>query len=120
MQTNSVGCGRRCPIGESKNHGIRKYHIDFTPDELRHDMPIKLMAAWEIDGMDIEMRMERGYRKYERVLTHPLFVGFFALMIKVNQIQIGGDEALNDLYDILGPFDIKDTRSTMFFSKQRY
>ena len=78
---------RKMPDRESKNHGIRKYHIDFTPDELRHDMPGKLMAAWEIDGMDVEVRMERNYDEYSKVLTHPLFVGFFAMLVRENQIE---------------------------------
>ena len=50
---------RKMPDRESKNHGIRKYHIDFTPDELPKCRS-KLMAAWEIDGMDVEVRMERN------------------------------------------------------------
>ena len=67
---------KKMPDRESKNHGIRKYHIDFTPDELRHDMPGKLMAAWEIDGMDVEVRMERNYDEYSKVLTHPFLLDF--------------------------------------------
>ena len=78
---------KKMPDRESKNHGIRKYHIDFTPDELRHEMPNKLMAAWEIDGMDVEVRMERNYDEYSKVLTHPLFVGFFAMLVRENQIE---------------------------------
>lgn len=78
---------KKMPDRESKNHGIRKYHIDFTPLELRHEMPNKLMAAWEIDGMDVEVRMERNYDEYSKVLTHPLFVGFFAMLVRENQIE---------------------------------
>ena len=77
---------KKMPDRESVNHGIRKYHIDFTPDELRYDMPEKLMAAWEIDGMDVEVQMERNYDEYSKVLTHPLFVGFFAMLVRENQI----------------------------------
>ena len=73
---------KKMPDRESKNHGIRKYHIDFTPDELRHEMPNKLMAAWEIDGMDVEVRMEEEITMtYSKVLTHPLFVGIFRIMV---------------------------------------
>ena len=50
-------------------------------------MPEKLMAAWEIDGMVVEMRMEERYDAFHKVLTHPLFVGFFALMMKENQMM---------------------------------
>ena len=77
----------KMPGTESQNHKLTKYHIDFTPDELRYDMPEKLMAAWEIDGMVVEMRMEERYEAFHKVLTHPLFVGFFALMMKENQMM---------------------------------
>ena len=84
----------KMPDRESKNDKISKYHIDFTPDELRYDMPEKLMAAWEINGMIVEMRMEERYEAFNKVLTHPLFVGFFALMMKENQMmdELGDDE----------------------------
>lgn len=84
----------KMPDRESQNDKIRKYHIDFTPDELRYDMPEKLMAAWEIDGMVVEMRMEERYEAFNKVLTHPLFVGFFALMMKENQMmdELGDEE----------------------------
>ena len=64
------------PDRASLNDKISKYHIDFTPDELRYDMPEKLMAAWEIDGTVVEMRMEERYDAFHKVLTHPLFVDF--------------------------------------------
>lgn len=84
----------KMPDRESLNDKISKYHIDFTPDELRYDMPEKLMAAWEIDGMVVEMRMEERYDAFHKVLTHPLFVGFFALMMKENQMmdELGDEE----------------------------
>ena len=84
----------KMPDRESLNDKISKYHIDFTPDELRYDMPEKLMAAWEIDGMVVEMRMEERYEAFNKVLTHPLFVGFFALMMKENQMmdELGDEE----------------------------
>ena len=77
----------KMPEQDSANDRISKYHIDFTPDELRYDMPEKLMAAWEVDGMATEMRMEKRYEAFSKVLTHPLFVGFFVLMMKENQIM---------------------------------
>jgi hypothetical protein len=77
----------KMPEQDSANDRISKYHIDFTPEELRYDMPEKLMAAWEVDGMAIEVRMEKRYEAFSKVLTHPLFVGFFALMMKENHIM---------------------------------
>jgi len=77
----------KMPEQESANERISKYHIDFTPEELRYDMPEKLMSAWEVNGMAIEMRMEERYEAFSKVLTHPLFVGFFALMVKENELM---------------------------------
>ena len=44
------------------------------------------MAAWEIDGMDVEVEWKE-YDEYSKVLTHPLFVGFFAMLVRENQIE---------------------------------
>ena len=56
----------KMPDRESQNDKITKYHIDFTPEELRYDMPEKLMAAWEIDGMIVEMRWKSATKPSTR------------------------------------------------------
>lgn len=57
------------------------HHLDFTPNELRHEMPIKLANAWGIRGNRLGIIIDRDFEKYQSVLTHPLFVGFFARLV---------------------------------------
>ncbi len=60
---------------------IIPYHLDFTPNELRYDMPIKLANAWGIRGNRLGIIINQEFEKYQSVLTHPLFVGFFARLV---------------------------------------
>lgn len=56
--------------------------IDFTVEELRHEMPVKLAAAWGINGDQLSFSFDYLYDDYKDVLTHPLFVGLFCMLIK--------------------------------------
>ena len=60
---------------------FHEYHIDFTKQELRYQMPKKLTAAWGIGGQLMESQVETMFEAYELVLTHPLFVGIFARLL---------------------------------------
>jgi len=67
-------------VGHGRRH-IIPYHLDFTPHELRYDMPIKLANAWGIRGNRLGIIINQEFEKYQSVLTHPLFVGFFARLV---------------------------------------
>lgn len=60
---------------------FHEFHIDFTKDELRREMPKKLTDAWGIDGQLMRYQVEKEFTNYEQVLTHPLFVGIFARLL---------------------------------------
>ena len=67
--------------GDRRHPHIIPYHLDFTPSELRHDMPMKLANAWGIRGNRLGIIINQDFEKYQSVLTHPLFVGFFARLV---------------------------------------
>ena len=67
--------------GDRRYSHIIPYHLDFTPSELRHDMPMKLANAWGIRGNRLGIIINQDFEKYQSVLTHPLFVGFFARLV---------------------------------------
>ena len=44
-------------------------------------MPMKLANAWGIRGNRLGIIINQDFEKYQSVLTHPLFVGFFARLV---------------------------------------
>ena len=58
------------------------YFVDFTPGELRKQMPTKLLNAWGLDDHFTSNEIKLKFSAYEKVLTHPVFVGIFCLMVQ--------------------------------------
>ncbi len=89
------------------NHGessVRNVMMDihFTQHELREEMPTKLANAWGINSDQLAHSAMIQFGEYEAVLTHPLFVGFFCMLL------------LHDIDE-----DSKTTLQTMAKSKSR-
>ena len=65
--------------GEVNTHSSLDIH--FTPHELRFEMPTKLANAWGMNSDQLSLSAANLYKQYETVLTHPLFVGFFCMLL---------------------------------------
>ena len=65
--------------GEINSHNCLNIH--FTPHELRFEMPTKLANAWGMNSDQLSLSAANLYQEYETVLTHPLFVGFFCMLL---------------------------------------
>jgi len=65
--------------GEINIHNSLDIH--FTPHELRFEMPTKLANAWGMNSDQLSLSAANLYQQYETVLTHPLFVGFFCMLL---------------------------------------
>mgnify|MGYP001261088506 CR=1 FL=1 len=69
---------------KSITHKMMKIH--FTKEELQYTMPTKLANAWGIDSDQISHSAAVEFQQYEEVLTHPLFVGFFCMLLSHNAL----------------------------------
>lgn len=58
--------------------------IDHSDDELQKVMPRRLANAWGINSDRMELDFVNVIDNYKEVLTHPLFVGLFCLMLHSN------------------------------------
>lgn len=68
----------------SKGHNtinVTHYHIDFTKNELCDIMPEKLLIAWGVDDYYTNHQIKLQFASYKDILTHPVFVGIFSLMV---------------------------------------
>tara|TARA_B110000008_G_scaffold264394_1_gene288637 strand:- start:4676 stop:8008 length:3333 start_codon:yes stop_codon:yes gene_type:complete len=65
--------------GEINTHNCLDIH--FTSHELRFEMPTKLANAWGMNSDQLSLSAANLYQEYETVLTHPLFVGFFCMLL---------------------------------------
>ena len=71
-------------------HKMMKIH--FTKEELQYTMPTKLANAWGLDSDQISHTAAIQFKQYEEVLTHPLFVGFFCMLLSHDALS-STDEA---------------------------
>ena len=71
--------------GEINTHNSLDIH--FTPHELRFEMPTKLANAWGMNSDQLSLSAANLYKQYETVLTHPLFVGFFCMLLSHNALH---------------------------------
>ena len=71
-------------------HKMMKIH--FTKEELQYTMPTKLANAWGLDSDQISHSAAIQFKQYEEVLTHPLFVGFFCMLLSHDALS-STDEA---------------------------
>lgn len=71
--------------GEVNTHNSLDIH--FTPHELRFEMPTKLANAWGMNSDQLSLSAANLYKQYETVLTHPLFVGFFCMLLSHNALH---------------------------------
>jgi hypothetical protein len=89
--------------------------MKFTEDDLRFEMPIKLANAWGLNSTNLDWEVQKNFDKYKEVLTHPLFVGLFCLMINEEGYDLG--EALDKIpdckYDEYGPHHVKFIQSVI-------
>ena len=61
--------------------------LEIPTEDLRHDMPQKLCDAWGITRNPIIFSSDKLFDKYKQVLTHPLFVGWFCMLISENRLK---------------------------------
>ena len=61
--------------------------ITFTPHDLQFEMPMKLANAWGISGEQISYEVGYRFNQFKEVLTHPLFVGLFCLLLQKGEID---------------------------------
>lgn len=66
---------------------IIQLDVSFTKHDLREVMPRKLANAWGVGGDDIAYQVEQKFKEYEEVLTHPLFVGLFCLLLDDGRLE---------------------------------
>ena len=83
---------------------INEYHIDFTLDELRYEMPQKLTTAWGINGSIPRLVIQEQFPTYERVLTHPVFVGIFSKLICDGELFQTGEEQTMEAHLTVGEY----------------
>ena len=89
--------------------------MKFTDADLRFEMPIKLANAWGLNSTHLDWEVQKNFDKYKEVLTHPLFVGLFCLMINEEDYDLG--EAMHDIpdckYNEYGPHHVKFIQSVI-------
>lgn len=76
---------------DSLNQTLRQHglgytfsQIDHSDEELQEVMPRRLANAWGINSDRMELDFVNVIDNYKEVLTHPLFVGLFCLMLHSN------------------------------------
>ena len=89
--------------------------MKFTLDDLRFEMPMKLANAWGLNSADLNWEVQMNFDKYSEVLSHPLFVGLFCLMINERDYDLG--EAIHNIpdckYNEYGPHHVKFIQSVI-------
>ena len=89
--------------------------MKFTSNELRFEMPRKLANAWGLNSSNLDWKMQQHYDNYAKVLSHPLFVGLFCLMINEDDYELG--DLVSSLpkceYDEYGPHHVKFIQSVI-------
>jgi len=76
---------------------IVQLDVSFTTSELKEIMPRKLANAWGIGGDDIAYQVEHKFKEYEEVLTHPLFVGLFCLLLDDGRLEQIDNEIMESI-----------------------
>ena len=101
--------------------------MKFTQDDLRFQMPMKLANAWGLNSSNLDWNVQKHYDNYSKVLSHPLFVGLFCLMINEEDYNLEdlGDNLPECDYKEYGPHHIKFIQSVINFGinisiKSRY
>jgi hypothetical protein len=81
--------------------------LRYTEQELRREMPKKLSDAWGINRDMLTIPTNLYFDKYQSVLSHPLYVGWFCFLLRNNKLQVAeqpdieimqGNSALNELH----------------------
>jgi tetratricopeptide (TPR) repeat protein/archaellum biogenesis ATPase FlaH len=81
--------------------------LHYTEEELRREMPKKLSDAWGINRDMLTLPTELYFDKYQSVLSHPLYVGWFCFLLRNDKLHVTeqpdieimqGDSALNELH----------------------
>ena len=81
--------------------------LRYTKQELRREMPKKLSDAWGINRDMLTIPTNLYFDKYQSVLSHPLYVGWFCFLLRNNKLQVAeqpdieimkGNSALNELH----------------------
>lgn len=62
--------------------------LKYSQEELRFDMPKKLSDAWGINREMLTISTNLLFEKYQNVLSHPLFVGWFCFLLRNNKVPI--------------------------------
>jgi hypothetical protein len=65
----------------------RQLWMEFTAQELEYEMPMKLANAW---GLDHDLILDKSagvFDDYREILTHPLFVGFFCMLLEKGELN---------------------------------
>jgi hypothetical protein len=81
--------------------------LRYSEQELRREMPKKLSDAWGINRDMLTIPTNLYFDKYQSVLSHPLYVGWFCFLLRNNKLQVAeqpdieimkGNSALNELH----------------------
>ena len=62
-------------------------NLEIPEKDLRIEMPKKLCDAWGFSRFPVTYNTETFFETYRQVLTHPLFVGWFCLLIKEDRLE---------------------------------
>ena len=73
--------------------------MNFTEEELIHQMPQKLASAWGMNEFVLELKVNQKIDNYRKILTHPVFVGLFCRFVSEGEL---------DNYGINVPFNGKE------------
>ena len=68
------------------NNEYHELKMTFSGEELKEIMPRKLADAWGMNADLMQFEFDEFLPSYEKVLTHPLFVGLFCLLMSNGNI----------------------------------
>jgi len=68
------------------NNSYHELKMTFSSEELKEIMPRKLADAWGMNADLMQFEFDEFLPSYEKVLTHPLFVGLFCLLMSNGNI----------------------------------
>lgn len=67
--------------------------MNFTKEELIHQMPQKLASAWGMNEFVLELKVNQKIDNYRKILTHPVFVGLFCRFLSEGELDIHDTES---------------------------
>ena len=71
-------------------------------------MPTKLANAWGINSAQLSSSVSQQFKQFEEVLTHPLFVGLFCMMLSHSAINSANEKLFIEENKTNYTFDLKE------------